>query len=166
LIAPDITNLTWLDSCAKSWTISVVTCLQTARTHFFHSAARHDTWLQYICTKMRLTGGGIPRYIGTGRILPALLAEGQQQKYEVTRAVQGWFWRDEKRDKSAPDICLAVAAAFFGSITCSRPAVAKRSEWSLSLLTQIANMHHVTSPQFRDATCISMYMRCLSEVLA
>src|SRR5277367_1991149 len=82
LIAPDITDLTWLDSCAKSWTISAGTCLQTARTHFFHSAAHHDTWLQYIWRKMRLTGGGIPRYIGTGRILPALLAEGQQ-KYEV-----------------------------------------------------------------------------------
>ena len=62
---------------------------------------------------MRLTGGRIPRYIGTGRILLALLAEGQQ-KYEVTRAVQGWFWRDERRDKSAPDICLTVAAAFSG----------------------------------------------------
>jgi hypothetical protein len=26
LIAPDITDLTWLDSCAKSWAISAVTC--------------------------------------------------------------------------------------------------------------------------------------------
>jgi hypothetical protein len=56
------------------------------------------TWL--LCTKMRLNGGGIPRYIDTGRILPALLAE-EQQKYEAKRAVQGWFWRDEKCGKNA-----------------------------------------------------------------
>jgi hypothetical protein len=63
---------------------------------------------------MRLTGGGIPRDIGTGKDFTTLLAE-DQQKYEVTRAVQGWLWRHEKCDKNAPDICLTAAAAFSGA---------------------------------------------------
>jgi hypothetical protein len=43
------------------------------------------------------------------------LAE-DEQKYEVTGAVQGWLWQDEKCDKNAPDICLMVAAAFSGAL--------------------------------------------------
>jgi hypothetical protein len=46
----------------------------------------------------------------------------EQHEFEVTKAMPGWFWRDENCDKSATDMCLTVAAAF-GEHMCSRPHI-------------------------------------------